>query len=138
LEESLAQQIQVGPAKHLSFQHFQAVDMSLNGAVAPRERHPSLDRGIVVAQPLRKTLHSSKRACRRAGQPAIEAIGLTGAYDLGKIPCEGHGLCQVRMLRHELRELLFVRRVPRLRTPEHEPGSPPRGQLAVLWFYHDG
>src|SRR5262245_24925470 len=51
LEESLAQQIQVGPAKHLSFQHFQAVDMSLNGAVAPRERHPSLDRGMVVAQP---------------------------------------------------------------------------------------
>src|SRR5215475_4506962 len=46
LQEAAAEQIEVCPPKHLTFQHFQAVDVPLNGTRTPRQGHPSFD-GIV-------------------------------------------------------------------------------------------
>jgi hypothetical protein len=50
-QEAVAEQIEVGPPKHLTFQHFQAVDVPLNGTRTPRQGHPSFD-GITSSLPI--------------------------------------------------------------------------------------
>ena len=43
------------PAKHVTLEHFEAVDMAFNRAVTPGDSDPSFDGGIIVTQPMRKT-----------------------------------------------------------------------------------
>jgi len=138
LEEALAQQIQLGTAKHLALQHLQTVDVPCDGTVAPGPCHPRFDCRIVVAQPLRTALSHREGAGGRAGEPGIQAVGLTGAHEVGTVPREADRLGEVSLLRHELRALMCVVRDTRLRTPQHEPGGPPRRELAVLGLRHDG
>src|SRR5262245_35662763 len=54
VDEAAAEQIEVCPAKHVAFQHFQAIDMTLHRATRPRQGHSRFDGGIVVAEPTRK------------------------------------------------------------------------------------
>ena len=44
----------------------------------------------------------------------------------------------IHLLRGQLHQLLFLVRSPGLRPPEHEPGGPPWGEVAVLGFRDDG
>jgi hypothetical protein len=137
-EDAAAQPSTACPATPLALDPLQAVDGAFDRAVAPRARAPRLDRVISVTAPWRKALHRPKCAGRRTGQPALQASGLPGADALGTRPCPDAGLCEVCLLRHALRELGCVRRVTPRWTPEHEPGSPPRGQLSVLRLHHHG
>ena len=120
-------------AKHLPLQHFEAIDVAFDRAVAPGQREPCFDGRIVVAQPLRKTLQGRPRTGRGAGEPAIEALRLAGPHEVGKVPGQHDRLSQLRLLRGELCQLLFLVRRPGLRPPEHEPGGPPRGELGPCW-----
>ena len=88
-------------AKHLALQHLQTVDVAFDGAIAPGQRHPSFDGGIVVAQSLRKTLQGLHRTGRGAGEPAIEALRLAGPHEVGKVPGQ----------RDRLRELLWSAKI---------------------------
>src|SRR5215510_11116835 len=84
-QEAVLQEIEVCTAKHLPLQHFEAIDVAFDGAVAPGQREPCFDGGIVVAQPLRKALQGRPRTGRGAGEPAIEALRLAGPYEVGKV-----------------------------------------------------
>ena len=137
-QKAVAQEIEVCAAKHLALEHFEAVDVAFDGAVTPRHGHPSFDGGIVIAQPWRKTLQGRPRTGRGAGEPAIEALRLAGPHEVGKVPGQRDRLSQLRLLRDELCQLLFLVRRPGLRPPEHEPGSPPRCAVAVPGFRNDG
>src|SRR4029434_5157442 len=136
-QEAVPQEIEVCPAKHLPLQHFEAIDVAFDGAVAPGQREPCFDGGIVVAQPLRKALQGRPRTGRGAGEPAIEALTLAGPHEVGKVPGQRDRLSQLRLLRGELCQLLFLVRRPGLRTPQYEPGGPPRREMAVLGFRYD-
>src|SRR5215510_3701639 len=124
------------PAKHVALEHFEAVDMAFNRAVTPRHGHSSFDGGIVVAQPVRKTLQSRHRTGRGAGEPAIEALRLAGPHELRKVPGQCDRLSKLRLLRGQQGQLLFLVRSPGLRPPEHEPGGSPRREVPVLRFCH--
>src|SRR5262249_46884464 len=133
-QEAVSQEIEVCTAKHLPLQHFEAIDVAFDRAVAPGQREPCFDGGIVVAQPLRKTLQGRPRTGRGAGEPAIEALRLAGPHALRKAPGQRDRLSQLRLLRGQQSQLLFLVKSPSLRPPEHEPGGSPRREAAVLGF----
>jgi hypothetical protein len=108
-QETTAQEIETCPAKHLPLQHFQPRDVAFNGAVAPRKGDPSLDCRIVVTEPLREALHSRQCARRRTGEPAIQAVRLAGAHEVGELPRQGDRLREIRLLRRELCQVVFGR-----------------------------
>ena len=74
----------------------------------------------------------------RAAEPAIQALGMPRAHELRKVPGQRDRLSELRLLRGQLGQLLFLVRSPGLRPPEHEPGGSPRGEVAVLGFRDDG
>ena len=55
-DEAAAEEIEPRPAKHLTFQHFEAIDMPLDRAGTPGQRHTGFDRLVVLIQPFRKAL----------------------------------------------------------------------------------
>src|SRR4029434_4937370 len=70
--EAAAAEIEARPAKHLAFQHFEAVDMPLDRAGRPGQGHPGFDRLVVLIQPFRKALPGLQRASGRALEPGIQ------------------------------------------------------------------
>jgi hypothetical protein len=136
--EAVLQEIEVCMATPLPLQHGEAIEVACDGAVAPGQREPCFDGGIVVAQPLRKALPGRPRPGRGAGAPAIEALRLAGPPEVGKVPGQPDRRSQLRLRRGALCPLLCLGWRPGLRTPEHEPGGPRRGELAVLGLRDDG
>ena len=57
--EAAAEEIKVRAAKHLTFQHFETIDMALDRAGRPGQGHPRFDRLIVLRQPFRKRCKAS-------------------------------------------------------------------------------
>ena len=98
------EQIEVGTAKHLALERFQAIHMALHRAVTPGSRHAGFDRVIIVAQPLCKPLQGYQGTLRPPGQPGIQLLCLPLAHELGKILGERDGVGELGILRHELRE----------------------------------
>ena len=137
-QKAATQEIEVGAAKHLALEQFEAIDVAFDGAVTPGHGHPSFDSGIVVAQPLRKTLQGRPHTGRGASQPAIEALRLAGPHELRKVPGQRDRFSELRLLRGQQGQLLFLVRSPGLRPPEHEPGGSSRREVAVLGFRDDG
>jgi hypothetical protein len=64
--EAAAQEIQARAAKHLAFQHFQAIDVPFHGPRAPGQGDSCFDRGIVLVQPCGKALYGLHRTGRGA------------------------------------------------------------------------
>src|SRR5262245_29636869 len=107
-QEAVPQEIEVCAAKHLALQHFEAIAVAFDRAVAPGQREPCFDGRIVVAKPLRKTLQGRPRTSRGAREPAIEALRLAGPHEVGKVPGQRDRLSQFWLLRGELCQLLFL------------------------------
>src|SRR6266446_3563368 len=104
--EAAAEEIEVCPAKHLALQHFQPVDMALDGTVAPGQRHPRFDRLIVVPEPCGKAAQGLQRTGGGALQPRIEVLGLALAHELREVLRQVDRLGYRGILRVELGELL--------------------------------
>src|SRR5712691_9381695 len=68
-QEAAVEEIEVGPAEHLALQHFQPVDMALDGTVAPGQRHPGFDGVIVLIQPRSKASQGLQGTGGRPLQP---------------------------------------------------------------------
>src|SRR5262245_44413453 len=51
-QEAATEEIEASAAKHLAFQHVEAINMPLHGSRTLGQGHPGLDRRIVVPQPL--------------------------------------------------------------------------------------
>jgi len=107
-QEAAAEEIEVCPAKHLALQHFQPVDMALDGTVAPGQRHPRFDRLIVVPEPCGKAAQGLQRTGGGAPQPRIEVLGLALAHELREVLRQVDRLSHRGILRVELGELLCL------------------------------
>jgi hypothetical protein len=46
-QEAPGQQIEPGPAEHLTLEQLQAIDVPFDGSLTPGQRHPGLDGGII-------------------------------------------------------------------------------------------
>ena len=97
--EAAAEEIEARAAKHLAFQHFEAIDVPLDRAGAPGQGHPRFDRLIVLVQPLAKRCMASSVLVVRALQPGIEVLGLPLAHEVGKVLREVDGLGDLGLLR---------------------------------------
>ncbi len=71
-EEASGQQIEAGPAEHLALEQLQAVDLPFNGALAPGQRHPGPDSGIILPQSFGKAPEGREGARGGACQPRIK------------------------------------------------------------------
>ena len=69
--EAAAEEIEARAAKHLAFEHFEAVDMPLHGTRTPGERDTRLDGRIVITQPVGKALQGLQGTAGGALQPGI-------------------------------------------------------------------
>ena len=54
--EATAEEIKARAAKHLTFQHFETIDMALDRAGRPGQGHPRFDCLVILRQPFRKAL----------------------------------------------------------------------------------
>ena len=97
-DKAAAEEIKVRAAKHLAFQHFQAIDVPFHGTCAPGQGDPRFDRGIVLVQPCGEALYGLHRTGRGALQPGIKGLGLPLAHELCKRLGEINGLRDLRML----------------------------------------
>src|SRR4029434_985425 len=84
-EKALLEQIKFGTAKHLAFEHLQAVNLALYRAVTPGQGDPGFDGLIVITDPLRKPLQGCEGTIRRPGQPGIQLLRPALAHELGKV-----------------------------------------------------
>ena len=63
-DKAAAEEIKARAAKHLAFQHFQAIDAPFHGTRAPGQGDPRFDRGIVLVQPCGEALYGLHRTSR--------------------------------------------------------------------------
>ena len=128
-QEAAAEEIEARPAKHLAFQHFQAVDVPLDRAGTPGQGDARFDRLIVVAEPVGKALHGLQRTGSRAREPGIEVLRLALADEGGKVLREVDRLGDLGRLRVELGELLGLglgALAPHAAAPARSPGGASR------------
>jgi hypothetical protein len=74
--EATAEEIETRPAKHLAFEHFEAIDMPLDRASRPGQRHARFDRLVILIQSFRKALQGLQRTGCRALQPGVKRFRL--------------------------------------------------------------
>src|SRR5258707_14225516 len=122
--EAAAEGIKARATNHLTFQHFETIDMAIDRAGRPGQGHPRFDRRIVVPEPVGKALQGLQRTSRRALQPGLQRVRLPLAHELGKVLREVHGLGDRGLLLPQLDQLVrFGLRALRL-TPQHQPRGP--------------
>jgi hypothetical protein len=79
-QEAAAEEIEVRPAKHLAFQHLEAVNVPLDWARTPRQGHPGFDCLVVLIQSCGEAAQSLDRAGGGAREPQIELRRLPLAH----------------------------------------------------------
>src|SRR6266446_1015545 len=135
--KAAAEQIEAGPAKHLAFQHLEAVDVPLDWAGTPGQGDTGFDRGIVLIQSCGKAAYSLDRTGRRTLEPWIELRRLPLANQDGKILRQVDRLGNLGRLCVELGQLLCLGLGALRLTPQHEPGRP-AGRQGLVWELHHG
>jgi hypothetical protein len=91
-EEAAGQQIELGAAKHLAFQHLQPIDVPFDRALAPGQRDRRLDSRDVRPEPSGETPEGRKATGGGARQPRLEFGRLTLADEAREVPRERHRL----------------------------------------------
>jgi len=71
---TLPQEPDARPSIALALEHLQAVDMALDGTMAPGERASRFDRREVVSQALGKAGERLKPARSRFGDPCLQGV----------------------------------------------------------------
>src|SRR5439155_16236054 len=94
-QEAVLQEIEVGAAKHLTLQHLETIDMTLDRPATPGQRDPGFDGLVVVIQPRGEAAQGLQRTAGRALQPGIELRRLPLAHEgskgLGEVDRFGYG-----------------------------------------------
>ena len=130
-EEPSGQQVEPSSAKHLALQHLQAVDLPFGRSLAPGQRHPGLDRGIVPSSSFSKALEGREGARGGAYQPRVELSRLALTDEAGEVLRERDSLRQSGMCGelHQLGLILIRELVWRA---EDQPGRP-AGRERAPW-----
>ena len=134
--KAAAEEVEARPAKHLALHHFEAIDMSLDRARIPGERHSGFDRLVILVEPGREASYGVHRTCGGAREPEIELHRLTLTDQRGKVLREGDRLSHLGLLRTQHGELLAFR-VGALRlASQHQPGGSAWGQRLAEGLRH--
>src|SRR4029434_6228048 len=104
--KAVAEEVEARPAKHLALEHFEAVDMPLDRARIPGQRHPGFDRLVILVEPCREASHGVHSTCGGALQPGIEAFRLPLTDEAREILRQVDCLGDFGLLGPQVRELL--------------------------------
>lgn len=76
MEDFDAQQVEMRTAKHLAFEKFEAIDMSLRDAIAPLARASSTNSGIIATNAIDKTAQFAHLTGFGSFEPAVQCLYL--------------------------------------------------------------
>ena len=124
-----AQQVKLCSPKHLSLHEFQAIHLSFDQPVAPRERQRGSDSVIIPQYAPCEAPKFSNRGVKGTLEPVVESLHLLFTQQAGKRLYFGRHLGDIGMNSHKLLNLLMLSIGQRLRRREQQPGSAPWGQL---------
>jgi hypothetical protein len=111
-------------AHHLAFEHFETINMPLDGARTPAQGHAGFHCSVVLIQPSGKTLQGLQRTGGRALQPGIKMLRLPLAHKGQKVLREVNRLGYFGMLCTQLAQLLDFRLGTLRLASEDKPGRP--------------
>ena len=83
-KEATGQQIELGTAKHLSFDQLQAIDVAFHRARAPGQRQASGDRVEITTEAFGQPLEGPERALRGLREPLLQADGTPAPQQVSK------------------------------------------------------
>src|SRR4029450_6184110 len=83
--EAAAQEVEARPTKHLAFQHFQPVNVPLDGTRTPGQGDSRFHRFVILVQPGSEALYGVHGTRGGAREPGIEALRLQWADEGGKV-----------------------------------------------------
>jgi len=83
-QEAAGEQIELGAAKHLSFDHLQAIDVPLYWPRAPGQRQASFDCVEVATKAFGQPLEGPESALRGLREPLLQAVGTPASQQVGK------------------------------------------------------
>ena len=83
-QEAAGEQIELGAAKHLSFDHLQAIDVPLYWPRAPGQRQASGDCVEIATEAFGQPLEGPESALRGLRQPLLQADGTPASQQVGK------------------------------------------------------
>ena len=86
------------PAKHLAFEHLQAVDLAFDRALTPRQRDGSLDGGQVRPEPFGEASEGQESALGGTRQPRLQLGRLALADEAGEVLRERYRLRELGCL----------------------------------------
>ncbi len=107
-EEASSQQIEPGPAIHVPFQHLQPINLPFDRALTPGQGDGGLDGAVIRTKSSGKTPEGRQGALGGTCQPRVELGRLALTDEGGEVLREGHGLCQLRGLLSQLRQLAVI------------------------------
>jgi hypothetical protein len=105
-KEAAGQPIEPCPAKHLTLQHLQAMDLAFDRSLAPWQRDRRLASSDGRLEPSGEAPEGWEGARGGARQPRFKMCGLTLADQAGEVLCERHRLCQLGRLLGQLCQLV--------------------------------
>ena len=135
-QHAKAQQVKLRAPKHLSLHEFQAIHLSFDQPVAPRERQRGSDSVIIPHYTPCEAPKFSNRGVKGTLEPVVESLHLLFTQQAGKRLYFGRHLGDIGMNSHKLLNLLMLSIGQRLWRREQQPGSAPRGQLSgrIGWW----
>src|SRR2546425_8649320 len=128
IEHTQSQQINIGPAKHLPFEHLQSVDLPLHRTRTPRQCQARFHRLIVLPYAVGKALKRTQTTRGSSLQPRLQLVALALAHQRGKVLRQLDCLGQLGMLFLQRDNLLLVILVAVLLTLQDQPGRPANRQ----------
>ena len=127
IEHTLLQQIDVGSAKHLALEHFEAVNLPLYWPRAPRQGDARFHGSIICSQALCEALKRLEPAGCGPLEPGLKLGGWALTHEGGKVLRQRDRVSDCTLLVAELSELLLFVIGERGLTPQDQPGRSTRG-----------
>jgi hypothetical protein len=83
-QEAASQQIELGAAKHLPFDHLQTIDMPFHWSRTPGQRQASSDRVEIATETFRQSLKRAEGALSSLREPLLQALSRPTPQHLGE------------------------------------------------------
>src|SRR5258708_5201335 len=83
-QDTKAQQVKLGPPKHLTFDELDTIHVALNHAIAPGEDECCFNSIMVTLNPTRKGANFWQCGLKAVFKPVVKSIGQSLTYNLRK------------------------------------------------------
>src|SRR5438128_10968296 len=131
MEDFHAQQVQMGTAKHLPLEKFEAIDMALDDAITPRQRACRSHSSVIPSDPIDKAPQFAHLALFSSLEPSIKRLDLAFFEQGHELLAQEVDCPQFIAGLADVLKLLPLPRRQFLGGQNHEKGSTARGKTTL-------